>query len=193
MDRRDRGADERLQVGLHRPARGRVVTRMAGDGHHGDGTAMDRGCPAIGSTPGTGNASCGLDHPLDTAFEVLAPVACATGEHVAVQVDQDPLDWAVQNVNDAGGISELGENRYAVDRGLIDKYLGNLDARHNLCHGSPAEVRAEVIRCLDYGRSTAGGHILHASHSCHEDVRAENYRAVVAAYREFFGLAPLPE
>jgi len=53
-------------------------------------------------------------------------------------------------------------------------------------------VRAEVVECLRYGQQTPGGHILHASHSVHEDVKVENYYAAVAAYREFFGLEPLP-
>ena len=45
--------------------------------------------------------------------------------------------------------------------------------------------------CLDYGRKSPGGHILHASHSVHEDVKAENYLAAIIAYRRYFGLEPL--
>jgi uroporphyrinogen decarboxylase len=70
--------------------------------------------------------------------------------------------------------------------------LGNIDARHTLCLGTPAQVRAEVLQCLALGQASPGGHVLHASHSVHEDVKAENYFAVVAAYREYFGLASLP-
>jgi len=70
--------------------------------------------------------------------------------------------------------------------------LGNLDARHTLCNGTPEDVRREVIECLRYGQTGPGGHILHASHSVHEDVKPENYVAAVKAYREFFGLEPLP-
>jgi hypothetical protein len=81
-----------------------------------------------------------------------------------------------------------------IAEGIKDRVciIGNLDARHTLCHGTPEENRAEAIACLRQGRQTPGGHILHASHSVHEDVKAENYHAVVAAYREFFGLPPLP-
>jgi hypothetical protein len=71
--------------------------------------------------------------------------------------------------------------------------VGNLDARHTLCHGTPEEARAETLECLRFGRTTRGGHIFHSSHSVHEDVRGENYHAAVGAYREFFGLGPLPE
>jgi uroporphyrinogen-III decarboxylase len=71
--------------------------------------------------------------------------------------------------------------------------IGNLDARYTLCLGTPAEVKREVRECLDYGRQSPGGHLLHASHSVHEDVRVENYFAAVEAYREYFGLEPLPE
>ncbi len=81
-----------------------------------------------------------------------------------------------------------------LEEGVAEKIciIGNLDARHNLCHGTPAQVAAEVRECLDYGRRTPGGHILHASHSVHEDMPADNYRTVVDTYREYFGLAPLP-
>ncbi|MCY3018949.1 MAG: hypothetical protein NTW87_07975 [Planctomycetota bacterium] len=70
--------------------------------------------------------------------------------------------------------------------------IGNLDARHTLCHGTADDVRREVLECLRYGQTGPGGHILHASHSVHEDVKAENYVAAVNAYREFFGMARLP-
>lgn len=69
--------------------------------------------------------------------------------------------------------------------------IGNIDARHTLCHGTPEQVRTEVTECLRYGQRFSGGHILHASHSVHEDVKAENYVAAVNAYREFFGLERL--
>ena len=71
--------------------------------------------------------------------------------------------------------------------------LGNLDARYTLCLGTPDEMRKEVVECLTYGQQSPGGHVLHASHSVHEDVKVENYYAAVAAYREYFGLDPLPE
>jgi len=69
--------------------------------------------------------------------------------------------------------------------------IGNLDARHNLCHGTVDQVKAEVRACLDYGRQTPGGHLIHASHSVHEDMPVENYYAVIEAYREYFGLEKL--
>jgi len=51
----------------------------------------------------------------------------------------------------------------------------------------------EVIGCLRMGRQSPGGHILHNSHSVHEDVKIENYYAVVQAYRDFFGMERLPQ
>ena len=81
-----------------------------------------------------------------------------------------------------------------IEEGVADRIciIGNIDARHTLCHGTESEVRAEVRECLDYGRRARGGHILHASHSVHEDVKADNYFAVVNAYREYFEMEPLP-
>ena len=81
-----------------------------------------------------------------------------------------------------------------IEEGVADRICisGNIDARYTLCLGTAADVRAEVRECLDYGRRTKGGHILHASHSVHEDVKPENYFAAVNAYREYFDMEPLP-
>ncbi|MDD2707436.1 MAG: uroporphyrinogen decarboxylase family protein [Verrucomicrobiae bacterium] len=69
--------------------------------------------------------------------------------------------------------------------------IGNIDARYTLCQGRPDEVGREVVECLKLGQQSPGGHILHASHSVHEDVKSENYYAAVNAYREYFGMKPL--
>ena len=80
-----------------------------------------------------------------------------------------------------------------IEEGVAERVciIGNLDARHTLCHGTIEEVKKEVFECLNYGKNSKGGHILHASHSVHEDVKPENYFATVNAYREFFGIEPL--
>ena len=80
-----------------------------------------------------------------------------------------------------------------IEEGVAEKVciIGNLDARHNLCHGTVEEVRSEVLECLEYGRQSPGGHILHASHSVHEDMPVENYYAVIETYREFFDMEKL--
>jgi len=81
-----------------------------------------------------------------------------------------------------------------IEEGVAQRVciIGNVDARHTLCQGTVEEVKAHVRRCLELGQKTPGGHILQASHSVHEDVKVENYRAVVNAYRDFFGMEPLP-
>lgn len=66
--------------------------------------------------------------------------------------------------------------------------IGNIDARYTLCMGTEQQVHDEVLDCLEKGRISPGGHILHASHSVHEDVIPQNYLAAVNAYREYFGL-----
>ena len=80
-----------------------------------------------------------------------------------------------------------------VEEGIIERVciLGNVDARHNLCLGTPETVKAETRRCIELGLMRPGGHILHTAHDVHPDVKAENYYAMIAAYREFFGLPPL--
>jgi len=95
-----------------------------------------------------------------------------------------------QEVDQAAGMTM--ERLFA--EGIKDRVciIGNIDARRTLCLGTPEQVRAEVFRCLKLGSLTPGGHILHTSHSVHEDVKPINYLAMVAAYRDYYGLTPLP-
>ena len=81
-----------------------------------------------------------------------------------------------------------------IEEGIADKVciIGNVDQRHLLCRGTPDEVRDHSRRCIELGQHTPGGHIFHCSHSIHEDVKVENVYAMFDAYREFFGMAPLP-
>src|SRR5664279_1455880 len=78
-----------------------------------------------------------------------------------------------KEVDQAAGMTWPRLIEAGVDRRLC--ILGNLDARYTLCLGTPEQVKQEVRECLDYGRQSPGGHILHASHSGHEEVRVENY------------------
>ena len=94
-----------------------------------------------------------------------------------------------KEVDKAAGMTMERLIEEGIDRRVC--IIGNLDARHTLCHGTEAEVREEVFDCLEHGRKSPGGHILHASHSVHEDVKIENYYAAVNAYREYFGLGKL--
>ena len=68
--------------------------------------------------------------------------------------------------------------------------LGNLDCGNVLSLGTPAEVRRHVLDCIEAGWGN-GGHILCASNAITASVPLENYYALVAAYRERFGLPPL--
>lgn len=70
-------------------------------------------------------------------------------------------------------------------------FLGNLDCGVILSLGTPGEVRRHVIECLEAGWG-AGGHILCASNAITASVPLTNYLALVAAYREWSGLPPLP-
>jgi len=74
--------------------------------------------------------------------------------------------------------------------GVADRIciIGNIDARYTMCNAGTTEVEKEVTECLNHGLRAKGGHILHLSHSVHEDVKIENYIAVVKTYRRFFGM-----
>jgi len=95
-----------------------------------------------------------------------------------------------KEVDNAAGMTMQRLIEAGVDKQLC--IIGNIDARHILCHGTSDEVRDAVVACLEQGQRSPGGHILHASHSVHEDVIGENYHTVVNTYREFFGIEKLP-
>jgi hypothetical protein len=118
-------------------------------------------------------------------------VYTSDGNHYAIKEDfffNSGID-GYKEVDQAAGMTWpwLIENK--VDTRVC--ILGNTDARYSLCLGTPEQVKREVRESLDYGRQSPGGHILHNSHSVHEDVQVENYYAVIEAYREYFGLEPL--
>jgi hypothetical protein len=73
-----------------------------------------------------------------------------------------------------------------IDRQIT--IIGNIDARHTLCNGTPEEIARQTRTCLDLGLKSPGGHILHTSHSVHEGVPVAHYYAVWNAYRSCFGL-----
>ncbi len=52
-------------------------------------------------------------------------------------------------------------------------------------------LQKKVFECLKFGQQSPGGHILHTSHSVHENVKIENYYALINAYREFFSMVEL--
>ena len=118
-------------------------------------------------------------------------VYTSDGNHHAIRDDfffNSGID-GYKEVDQAAGMTWPWLIANGVDRKVC--ILGNTDARYSLCLGTPEQVQAEVRQSLDYGRQSPGGHILHNSHSVHEDVQVENYYAVIAAYREYFGLPAL--
>ena len=61
---------------------------------------------------------------------------------------------------------------------------GNIDCKGPLCDGTPEEVETEVRQCLADG-GAGGGLILSSSNTIHRGVKPENYRAMLAALREY--------
>jgi uroporphyrinogen decarboxylase len=86
----------------------------------------------------------------------------------------DPID-------PAGGYTMAGmKARYGARICL----KGNIDCTGALCDGTPAEVVAEVQRCIEEG-GTGGGLIVSSSNTIHRGVKPDNFRAMVEAVREF--------
>jgi len=67
---------------------------------------------------------------------------------------------------------------------------GNLDCGLELSFGSPEVVRQHTRDCIGAGLGD-GGHILCASNAITASIPLENYLAVMAVYREWFGLPRL--
>jgi hypothetical protein len=68
-------------------------------------------------------------------------------------------------------------------------FVGNLDIRHTLTHGTVAQVKEHTKRCLEDGMATPGGHVLMSGNCIHENVKTELFLAAVESYREFWGIA----
>ena len=119
-------------------------------------------------------------------------VYTSDGNHWAIKDDlffNSDID-GYKEVDKAAGMTWARLIEEKIDEKIC--IIGNVDARYILCQGTTEEVRDEVVQCLKLGQKSPGGHILHSSHSVHEDVKVENYYAMVNAYREFFGMEPLP-
>lgn len=69
-------------------------------------------------------------------------------------------------------------------------FIGNIDCRHLLTSATPGEVQKATVECLEAGWGD-GGHILMSSNCIHQGVRPQNFRAMVNAYRSYFGLDAL--
>jgi uroporphyrinogen decarboxylase len=67
---------------------------------------------------------------------------------------------------------------------------GNLDCGIELSFGTPEMVRQHTLDCIEAGMGD-GGHILCASNAITASIPLENYLAVMAVYRERFGLPRL--
>jgi len=96
-----------------------------------------------------------------------------------------------KEVDQAAGMTFPKLIEHGIDKRVC--IIGNMDARYVMCLGSEKEVTEATIQCLKWGQESPGGHILHLSHSVHEDVKKRNYKAMVRAYREYFGLPKLPD
>ena len=69
-------------------------------------------------------------------------------------------------------------------------FYGNLDCGNVLSFGTIDDVKRHTIECIEAGLG-GGGHILCVSNAITASVPLENYLAIVAAYREMFGLPRL--
>ena len=64
---------------------------------------------------------------------------------------------------------------------------GNLDCGIELSFGTPEAVRQHTLDCIEAGMGN-GGHIMCASNAITASIPLENYLAMMATYRERFGL-----
>lgn len=97
---------------------------------------------------------------------------------------------------DVDGMVEI-EEPAGMDLGRLKErfgdricFMGNLDCGELLVRGTPEQIRAATVKCLEQG-SGNGGHILSTSNCVQAGTPPENYRAMLDAYREHFGLPKL--
>jgi uroporphyrinogen-III decarboxylase len=89
---------------------------------------------------------------------------------------------------DMGAGMDLGRLRAA--HGATITFLGNMDCGRVLSFFTPEEIARVTAEILDAGGS-AGGHIFTTSNAITASVPPRNYLAMVNAYRDRFGLAPI--
>ncbi len=82
---------------------------------------------------------------------------------------------------DPGGGLDMAEMKAKYGDRLCLK--GNIDCTGHLCTGTPEQVAEEVRVCIQKGGP--GGLILSSSNTIHRGVKPENYRAMLAALREY--------
>jgi len=82
----------------------------------------------------------------------------------------------------------MGLKRLKQEYGDRFTFVGNLDIRHTLTHGTAEQVKEHTKRCLDDGMASPGGHVLMSGNCIHENVKTELFLAAVEAYREFWGI-----
>jgi hypothetical protein len=69
-------------------------------------------------------------------------------------------------------------------------FIGNIDIRHKLTTGSPEEVAAHTVDCIQAGWGD-GGHVVMSSNCIHQGCQTSLFLAHLNAYRTYFGLEGL--
>lgn len=88
--------------------------------------------------------------------------------------------------------SRAGMNLKRLKEGYGDRiaFYGNVDCGEVLSTYSPEKITQIAVQCLEDGMGN-GGHIFTASNAITPTVPVGNYLAMVNAYRDYFGLAPV--
>ena len=154
------------------------------------------GIRIIATTDDVAMAKRTLFHP-DTYRERILPsfrraiqgfkaLGCLTIKHCDGNILPLLDDWIEAGIDCLDPIDPgagLTMDRMKAAYGTRIALKGNIDCVDTLCTGTPAEVRAEVRRCITDGGP--GGLIVSSSNTIHRGVNPENYRAMLEEVRTF--------
>lgn len=155
------------------------------------------GLEIVATTDDIANASGLLISPA-TYFELIAPqfrqaiqgykaLGYLCIKHCDGNVDAVSDYWVESGIDCLDPIDPSGGYTMAAMKARYGHRIclkGNIDCTGQLCTGSPDDVREEVRQCLQAG-APGGGFILSSSNTIHRGVKPENFRAMVAAAREY--------
>jgi uroporphyrinogen decarboxylase len=160
------------------------------------------GTQIVATTDDVANAAGLLMRP-GTYFELIAPrfkqvvqgykeLGCLVIKHCDGNVDSVVDFWIECGIDcldpiDPGAGYTLGQMKARYGSKICLK--GNVDCTGALCTGTPQEVAEEVRQCI-LGGGAGGGLVLSSSNTIHRGVQPQNFRAMLAAARQY-GKYPL--
>ena len=176
-----RWTESGLRLAREAIARGAHVVGFGGD------LACDHGPMISPSDYSEFIAPC-IRAQADAAHALGVPCSNASDGNLWPVLDSFLLETDVDGFEEIDYSAGMDLRRLKARYGDRICFIGNMDIRHILTHGTVEDCRRATVECIEAGWGS-GGHVLMSSNCIHEDVRPENFFAYVEAYRKHFGLS----